>query len=249
MNEQKWAAVLALGGFVIMAFGLGMDTTVEHRYGERTMNLYLMQRQNITVLFGGFLLIVGVILFVAAKLRRPTRHEVHDDIAPALKHAADEVERQKRQAAMAHLSEESQKRARSMLQRIRSWFLSGPEPLGGRLLTAWFVGLCMAFLVGAFFGTGFAFISFVLIFAYAFRSGLGTTVQFHLHCLNFVAWACLALMSIAIRQIDLGPRVGDIGLYLSWVMPIIFGATALISLVVMLRLRLQARRQARPSGQ
>jgi hypothetical protein len=244
MSEQKWAVVIALIGFAIMLVGLGMDTTIEYSDGLRVMNNYLAQRQNITILFGGFLLVVGVILFAAAKFSRTRHDDNQNTIAPALKQAADEVERQRRAAARAQMSEEAQQRTQSLLRAIRSWFISGSEPIRDRLLTALFVGLCTTLLVGAATNTKFAIISFLFILAYAFRAAPSVNIKFHLHCLNFLAWSIIALaLSAMTLVIDRMPA--DEGekfpAFFYWMAPILFGLPALISLSVMLRLRRQAR--------
>lgn len=242
MSDRKWAIALTLIGFLIMASGLGMDTTVEANSGSRVFNLHLAQRQTVTMILGGVLVLVGVILGVATRIGGPKRTQPENDIAPALKRAAAEVERQQRQAARKQLAEVTQKRTESILQAVRQWFVSGSEPLAGRLLTAWFVGLCLALLAGAAAGIWAAALSFFLIFAYALRAAPSFKVQFHLHFLNFLVWSALSIATVFVFQKLSVENDASSESYISLVVPILGGTTALISLVAMAWLRLQARR-------
>jgi hypothetical protein len=62
IQEIKFSTVLIVGGILLGLYGLGMNTSVETKYGTSVSNLSLMQQQNVLVFSGGTMLILGVLL-------------------------------------------------------------------------------------------------------------------------------------------------------------------------------------------
>jgi hypothetical protein len=61
-QKIKFSAVLIAGGILLGLYGLGMNTSVETKYGTSVSNLSLMQQQNVLIFTGGTMLIIGVLL-------------------------------------------------------------------------------------------------------------------------------------------------------------------------------------------
>jgi hypothetical protein len=69
MKLMTSARTLVVGGVVLMLLAQWSDVTVDTGLGVRVANLHLMSRQQNLLIFGGFLLLTGVILFAMARTR------------------------------------------------------------------------------------------------------------------------------------------------------------------------------------
>jgi hypothetical protein len=62
MPKMTWSTALVVGGILLGVYGLGMNTSVQTRFGDGVSNLSLMQQQNMYVFIGGTMVVVGVLV-------------------------------------------------------------------------------------------------------------------------------------------------------------------------------------------
>jgi hypothetical protein len=60
--KVRFSAALIVGGILLGLYSLGMNTSVETKYGTTVSNFSLMQQQNVLIFTGATMLILGVLL-------------------------------------------------------------------------------------------------------------------------------------------------------------------------------------------